>query len=404
MRGCLLKVKPKTKPRPGTPKGEFTWRIILALGRGTDGKHKQKWVTFHGTRKQAEQKLVELTGEVHRGEFVEPSKVTVGAWLEEWLEKAIRPPRCTPNTYRSYCGIVKNHLKPALGHILLQHLSILQVERYYTDCREKLAERSVAMHHALLTTALNAAVTAGLLRHNVAKRTANKPKIRMSDDALRNVWNADEAHRFLDTVKSTKNAQLAALFAVALDGGLRKSELLGLQWKDLQGATLRVERQLLGVSHDDAGVYHLDTSLPKGKRARSLDLSDETVALLREHRRQQAELKLKNRLRYIDQGLVFAQEWEHQNGKHSRLGLPLCRSTVHQQLARLCVKSGVKQISAHGLRHTCATLLMQAGVPPVVVQKRLGHADAAMTLNVYSHVLPSMQKDAAARLATLLHG
>ena len=125
MRGCLQKAKVK---RP-LPKGEFAWNIILALGRGADGKHKQKWVRFHGTRKQAEQKLTELTGEVQRGEFVEPSKTTLGEWLDKWLEMAIRP-RCAPNTYSTYFRIMKVHLKPGLGHVLLQQLTPLHVERY----------------------------------------------------------------------------------------------------------------------------------------------------------------------------------------------------------------------------------------------------------------------------------
>ena len=397
MRGCLQKAK--TKPKPGAPKGEFTWRIILALGRGTDGRHKQKWVTFHGTRKQAEKKLTELTGEVHRGEFVEPSKITLGAWLDDWLERAVRP-RKALNTYRTYFSVVEKHIKPALGHIPLQQLSVLHIERYYAEVR--VSARSVAIHHAVLGRALGAAIKANKLRINVVTGADNRPTVRRKEDNLGNVWTSEEARKFLTVVKQG-SAQYAALFALALDGGLRKGELLGLRWKDLEGTSLRVERQLLDV-REDAGKFHLDTSPPKGKCGRQLDLSEDTVALLREHKRQQAELKLKNRLRYQDCGLMFAQEWEDQKGKQSRLGLPLHRSTIGQQLDKLCVKSVVKRITVHGLRHTCATLLMLAGVPPVVVQKRLGHADAAMTLNIYSHVLPSMQKDAAQRLAALLHG
>src|SRR5262245_38100504 len=115
MRGCLHKRKTKR----GLRKGEYSWSIILPLGRDPQTrKPRQKWVTFHGTRKQAEAKLAELIGEVHRGEFVEPTKVTLGEWLDEWLEKAARPPRRTVNTYRSYSNAVKNHLKPGLGHVL----------------------------------------------------------------------------------------------------------------------------------------------------------------------------------------------------------------------------------------------------------------------------------------------
>lgn len=404
MRGCLRKVKTKRV----LPKGEHSWDIILSLGRGADGKYKQKWVRFQGTRKQADQKLSDLTGEAYRGEFVEGSKLTVGAWLDEWLDKAVRPPRRAPNTYRSYCGIVKNHLQPGLGHLVLQQLTPLQVERYYADCSVKpknLSARTLALHHAVLTSALTAAAASGLLRQNVAKRATNRPRITIGDDMLHNVWSADEARRFLTWVKGAGSVQYAALFALALDSGLRKSELLGLQWQDVDGSSLRLDRQLLGMKKEEAtGAYALDTSLPKGKRARSLDLSAETVALLREHKRLQAEVKLRNRMRYVDFGLMFAQDWEHINSTHAVLGWPLNKSTVSDHLRRYSVAAAVKPLTVHGLRHTCATLLLSAGVPPHVVQRRLGHRGIEMTLNLYAHVLPSMQADAASRLATLLHG
>ena len=403
MRGCLQKAK--TKPSPGTPKGEFTWNIILSLGRGADGKYKQKWVRFHGTRKQAEQKLTALTGEVHRGEFVEPSKVTLGEWLDQWLERSIRPPRCALNTYRSYAHVAQKHLKPSLGHVVLQQLTPLHVERYYAERGAKLAPGSVFVHHIVLTSALSAAMENGLVRQNVARRATNKPRVRANEDVLHNVWTPDEARRFLTAVKQTGNAQYAALFALALDGGLRRAELLGLQWRDIDGKSLLVERQLLGRSKDEVtGASCLNTSLPKSKRARSLDLSDETVALLREHKRQQAELKLKNRLQYVDYGLVFAQAWEEKHSKRGVLGGSLYNAVISRQLDGGCRVAGVKRITVHGLRHTCATLLLSAGVPPHVVQRRLGHRGVEITLNLYAHVLPSMQADAASRLATLLHG
>jgi len=113
---------------------------------------------------------------------------------------------------------------------------------------------------------------------------------------------------------------------------------------------------------------------------------------------------MKNRLQYVDNGLMFAQAWEHQTGKHAELGGPLGKTTVGLQLERLCRAARVKRISMHGLRHTCATLLLSAGVPAHVVQRRLGHRGVEITLNLYAHVLPSMQADAASRLATLLHG
>jgi integrase len=398
VRGSIQRAK---KDKKGLPKNEHTYNLILSLGRGPNGTYRQKWIRFHGTREQAQQKLTELTGEVHKGEFIEPSKITVDAWIDEWMEKSIKP-RCAVNTYRAYLHVVKKYLKPGLGHVLLQQLTPLQVGHYYAERGAKLSARTVSVHHVLLTSALSAAVQNGLVRHNVAQRVSNKPRGRPSEDALHNVWTGEEARKFLTQVKKSGDAQYAAFFALALDSGLRKGELLGLLWKDLEGATLRVERQLLGTAESETGGLTLQMSTPKGKRARSLDLSDETLSLLREHKKRQSEVKMANRLHYTDHGLMFAQEWEHQQA--SGLGAPLSRASVRVKLDRLCTAAGVKRITVHGLRHTCATLLLSAGIPPHVVQRRLGHKDISMTLGIYSHVLPTQQADAAQKLAALLHG
>jgi integrase len=217
---------------------------------------------------------------------------------------------------------------------------------------------------------------------------------------LKHVWTAHEARKFLSAVKQHGTAQDAAFFALALDSGMRKAELLGLQWRDLEKTTLRLERQLQRGRTETAEPRY---ALPKGKRGRTFDLSDETVALLLTHKRQQAELKLANRPQYRDHGLMFAKEWEHIASGRSMLGTALNGSAPALKLDRFCKEASVKRIKIHGLRHTSASLLLSVGVPPHVVQKRLGHSAVAFTLTVSSHVLPSQQADAASRLATLLH-
>lgn len=288
----------KAKVVKDLPKGQTAWDIIVPLGM-EEGKYKQKWTRFYGTRKEAEEKLVELTGEVHRGEFVRPSEKTVSDWLDWWLKMSIQS-RCAPNTYISYSSVIENYLKPKLGQLRLQQLTPLHVEHYYAERRAQgLSDRTVTQHHTILSGSLKAAVKQKLLRENVASMAMNKPRTRMrsSGGVLANVWTSDEARRFLNTLKQEGNAQTTALFALALDTGIRKGELLGLMWKDLDGKVLQVERQLLGREEDEAGVLHLKTSLPKTQEARSVTVSEVTIALLREHRREQAELKLKNRKR-----------------------------------------------------------------------------------------------------------
>ena len=207
-----------------------------------------------------------------------------------------------------------------------------------------------------------------------------------------------EAQRFLSVAKRGSE-QEAALFAVALDSGARRGELLGLKWQDLDGSKVWIERQLSKGGRTEPVFIP-----PKRGGVRSVDLSDETMAMLHAHKRKQAEVKMANRTVYHDHGLVFAQDWEHSSSRQSTLGAPLDSMAVNNRLKALCTAAGVRHITPHGLRHTSATLLLSANVPAHVVQRRLGHKRIEMTLNIYSHVLPSMQADAASRLATLLHG
>jgi integrase len=181
---------------------------------------------------------------------------------------------------------------------------------------------------------------------------------------------------------------------------MRKSELCGLLWADvdLGQGRVRVRHQLL------SGGAAPTFSPVKGKQARTIDIAAETVELLKAHKSHQAALKMRNRRQYHDHGLVFAKEWCETGRKHEVLGDPLQVNNLGQrEYARLIASADVWPIKFHGLRHTCATLMLAAGVPSKVVQERLGHKKIGTTLDVYAHVLPSMQRDAARVLAGLLH-
>lgn len=167
----------------------------------------------------------------------------------------------------------------------------------------------------------------------------------------------------------------------------------------LENGTVRFVRQLVTTGRKpEFGAVKNDTP-------RTVDLAPETVELLKAHKRAQAELKMRNRGGYHDLGLVFAKEWGDVYGREDSLGLPLQSNNLGQrEFARLIKAAKVRPITIHGLRHTSATLLLKAGVPPNVVQQRLGHKRIEITLGIYAHVLPSMQQDAARRLGVLLHG
>jgi integrase len=414
-------------------RGKGRWAIILDLGHVTDPatgirKRKQKWVSFKSTptlspraqRKQAETKLNELVGKADRNEFVDASKVTLGEWLDTWLEKAVKPPRKRQSTYDIYRGIITGRIKPALGMIRLQALQALDLERYYADQaeganvpkRRPLSLASLHLHHAILSSALKAAARNRLVYHNVAVDIEHKPHAqRQSDDIIAQSWSVEEARTFLTEAKAG-GSQVAAFYALALDSGARRNELLGVKWADvdLETGTMAVVRQLVDSGKRKRGTARGIVSEPsfgptKTGRSRVIDLGNETLQLLREHKQQQALLKMKNRDHYRDLGLVFAREWDHVRGRTESLGLPMPVNSLGDRVFKQLVKDAqVTAITFHGLRHTCASLWLKNGEPMKVVQERLGHSEIAITMNIYAHVTPGMQQAGARRVGALLHG
>jgi len=362
-------------------------------------KRKQQWITYKcKTEKEAYAKLTELVNAANKGDFVEPTKLTLGAWLLEWIEKAIKPPIRSQGTYDSYTRIVANHIAPQIGALLLQKVKALDLERYYAS-RTMLKPDSVQVHHAIISAALNAAERDNLVTRNVARLVGNKPKKSHGEDAIEHCWSAEDAAAFLKTAKAD-GPQVAAFYTTALDSGARKGELAALRWSDLDFASGRLTIRRTLLKGGRTPMY----GPPKNKKARSIELAAETLALLKTHKSHQAEVKLRNRTVYQDHGLMFAKEWGDLHGRADTLGGPLQINNIGQrEFARLITAAKVKKIKFHGMRHTCATLLLLANVQIHVVQRRLGHSKVQMTMDIYAHCLPSQQQDAADRLAMLLH-
>jgi integrase len=389
-------------------RGKNRWALVLDLGYVADpatGKRtrKQKWVSFVGTKKEAGDKLTEVVRAANRGEFVEPTKLTVGEWLAEWLTKIVKPARRV-STHRVYKYIVEGSLAPALGMIPLQRLKPADLQQYSAE-RAHLSAATLRLHHVIVSGALKSAVKNGLVTRNVAQLVEGLPKIeRTADDMAANVLNVAEARQLLAAAKAG-GPRIAAFYALALDSGARLSELCGLKWTDLDcdAAKIAIVRQLVSSTLADDGAVQFGPT--KHGRPRTIDLGAETVTLLRAHRQHQAELMMKNRRVYRDLGLMFAKEHPDLFHRADTLGTPMQTHNIGSgEFARLMAAADVRRITFHGLRHTSATLLLLAGVAAKVVSERLGHKRIATTMDIYAHVLPSMGRDAAEQLGALLHG
>jgi integrase len=389
--------------------GPCRFAIVVADGHKlVNGKRRQRqrWISFRASdaattikkaAAEARAKLAEIITAQKAGELVRPTTdTTLIAYLRTWLDSSVKVER-RPATYRSYRFAIEKHIAAhGIAAMKLSEIRLLDVEHYLKSLK---GSRSLLkVHRAVLHRALKQAVRHGLLKTNPATgaELPTRTTVEAAPAAKVNCWGTAEAVTFLRTVDAEHDPQMAAFAHLALDTGARKSELFGLRWADvdLDARTVRIERQL-----DHAGRKPV-FGPTKTKGNRSIEVTAQTVARLRAHRQAQAELKMANRTTYVDFDLVFARE-ERDRRPGTRLGEPI-KTLSEERFRALVKKAGVRVITPHGLRHTCATMLLAAGEPPIDVAGRLGHRDATVTLTVYAHALPQNQRRTADRVAALL--
>jgi integrase len=358
--------------------------VVIDRGRGRDGKRIRDWHSGYQTEKEAERAKVELLAALGRGAYVAPSKRSTGAFLrEDWLPSLRAQVR--PSTWAEHRSKVEVHLAPALGGVLLQRLTPGHLNALYADLLERgLSARTVLHVHATIRRALADATRWGLVPRNVAL-LASPPRPGRTE---LQVWTAAELRAFLAVVESDR---LYALWLLAASTGMRRGEVLGLQWPDVDLARARVavRRSLVTVGHQ---VVVSEPKTAKGRRSVALDPA--TVAALKAWRKRQAAERLAWGPAWTDSGLVFTRED----------GRPLHPREVTRAFTRHVLAAKLPIIRLHDLRHTHATLALAAGVHPKVVQERLGHANIAITLDTYSHAVPALEEQAARTVAALVFG
>ena len=334
------------------------------------------------TRREVDEKLTKAKADRDTGFVFDADNLTLGNYLDRWINDSVRD-SVRQRTWERYEQIVRVHIKPALGRVKLKNITPTHARALY---REKLdtglAPRTVNYIHTTLSKALKDAVADGLITRNPASSVkAPRPKKKEISPL-----SSEQAKAFLEAVRGNR---FEAAFVVALHCGLREGEILGLKWSDvdMDAGTLQVRRTL-----SEALAGHLFEP-PKNGKGRNVKLTTRAVEALRNHLTRQIEEIESLGDRYRDQGLVFP----------SQVGTPMnAKNLTARSFKPLLKKAGLPDIRFHDLRHTFATLMLQNGEHPKVVQEMLGHATIAITMDTYSHVLPNMQRDAVARLGTLL--
>jgi integrase len=353
-----------------------TWCATISVGYDSQGKRKRR--TIFGESKLAVQnKLAKIAGEVAHRRDIEPQRVKLGEYLDRWLQDAAKS-RVRESTYINYEGVIRNHIKPHLGGVPLAKLTAFQIHGLYSalDKAGKSAE-TIRLTHSVLHRALKQAVRWRLLPFNLAA-DVDRPR---GDKAEISPLTAAQAGALL---KAARGNRLEALYVLAVTTGMRLGELLGLQWADvdLAGKAIMVQHSLQEIKG------RLSLTEPKTARSRRrIDLPQVAVDALNRRRK----LSLKESL--------AACEWVFPNAS----GGPWRRTHFHaQQFKPLLKRAELPDMRFHDLRHTSATLLLSQGVHPKVVQERLGHSQISVTLDTYSHVLPTMQREAAGKFDQLL--
>ncbi len=332
------------------------------------------------TRQEAAAKLAKAIADRDGGVVVDAGKLTVGDYLDGWLKDSVQG-TVRQRTYERYESIVRVHLKPAFGRLKLKDLTPNLVRGLYRRKLDgdpgkgvkPLSPRSVNYIHVTLHKALSQAVGDGLIPRNAASVKAprpEKPEIRP--------LSRHQARRLLATARE-EGDRFEALYVLALHTGMREGELLGLRWDDLDleatTPTLQVRRTL-----SETRTGHRFEK-PKNNRGRSLRLSRLSTGALGAHRVRQNAERLSAGSRWRDEGLVFP----------SAVGTPMSGASLYSRCFRALVRrAGLPPVRFHDLRHTCATILVQAGMHPKYVQEMFGHANISITLDTYSHVIEGM--------------
>ena len=319
--------------------------------------------------------IKEAQSQIERGMTYRKANVTLGDFIQQWLE--IHKTTLAPKTVLQYEQLVQSYILPQIGKIKLRELRLDRVEAHYIGLQENgLSSRSVRFVHAVLHKSLNAAIRRGYIGYNAAQGVI-LPRSELKEMAF---LDADEVLQFLIAIEESPHK---AFYILAIKTGMRKGELLALKWSDLnwQSGTIHVQRQVQRIKGQ--GLVFCPPKTRAGRR--TLQFGEKTLETLRKQFERCKLLKSAAGDNWKDHNLIFP----------STVGTPLGGSSISKNFKAQLEKAGVKNIRFHDLRHTAASLMLNNGVPVIVVSKILGHSKTSTTLDIYGHLIPVMQESAA---------
>lgn len=363
-----------------TGDGKARYMVRIAV-RDADGRRQNQTIGTYATKREAERVEREALIQHERGTLLKPDTTTIGELLDEYLRLEM-PRTVRPENRQPYESIVRNHLTPALGHLQARKLTVEHVERLLAGMQDRgLSSSLITKTRMRLSSALKLGMRWGIVGTNVAD-LARAPKIAYKRATI---WTPDHVATFLDTASDD---DLWPLWLLMVETGARTSELLGLGLEDvnLDRGTLRIGRRVVRLLK---GTPTLKDDGKSKAASRTIRLTPGTVAELRTYRK-----------RWLTRTLA-APDWSGDLLFATRAGKPLSANNLRKVFDRIITAAGVPAITPHAIRKTAITLALANGASPKAVASRVGHADARVTLDIYSSITSDMD-DALLDIVTAL--
>ncbi len=369
------------------------WELSWYDGHKPNGKPDRKFKSFKGSEREAHKELRRILCEIDRGEYITPSDMTLTSYFEYWMESTRTSRSLLTN--QEYDKIINKHICPALGKWKISQIKPLHIQDYYTyalrakdDNGKGLSAQTVLHHHTLIHKALQDAVKWQIIARNPSD-SVESPKVIRTEKAI---YTKEQIKAFLETAKGTAY-YLPILLCIAT--GMRRNEVLALWWSDYDAETGYIYLNR-AFEQTKSGLIYKEPKTAKSRRAICLPPMIRKDIMVQ---KEQQKINLaKYGEKYHDSDLICTQA----NGKP--ITPQLMSNGFHRMLDKVKIgdKVGLPHTPFHNLRHTHATILFQEGIHPKIVQERLGHSNIATTLDIYSHMIPTMQKDAADKIDDFL--
>ncbi len=371
-----------------TRKGQ-SWQLTVEMPRDPiTGERKRKYKTVTGTKKEADQALRRFITELERGEYIEDNNITVSDWLQKWLEVYIVP-TVSPTTLVGYKGMIRRYVDPLIGHLQVQEMNALAVQIWVNKLKvspisgEPLTAGTIKHTYHVLRGAMDKAVQAGLIHRSpcagiqLPKGEKKKPVI----------YDETQIQQLLDFARGT---EMELIIDLELCMGMRRGELLGLQWQDIDWEKKQIHIIRSRVAVDGKSVV----KQPKTESStRIVDVPEILMKKLRAHKVKCMEQKIRVGRRLLEEDFIIV----HPDGK------PIYPEYVSQMFTKLQKRANLPKCRFHDLRHLCASIMVKQGVEVKVAQERLGHKDITTTMNIYAHVLPGSAREAAEKIGQLVY-